>query len=376
MLVGGMMMLSGCPDEGSDCPSGMTGCGDFCVNILSDDLNCGGCGLTCGLTENCVNGSCAVSCPIGQELCDGICVNLQTDPSYCGSCMTACGLDEVCQMGQCVACGIGEQICDDMCVDTQSDVDYCGDCNTSCGLSEVCAMGVCGNDCGDLVFSDEPVCQGCVESSCCIEMSACDVGSDCDALITCLDSCPNGDTTCSDACLANYPNGLSNAQALFTCSENSCTTECTVPGICGSDLSYQSEVHTQCVSDNCCASFDPCYADATCAACLQNPEGAGCDTDTLYEAYNVCLDANCPTDVCGTGIGYSNSGTGDPIYACNSCLSTNCCTDLTTCVGDGSSAAIQICLDCLNGLTCTDTAIQAAADAFNACETASCAADC
>ena len=147
-------------------------------------------------------------------------------------------------------------------------------------------------------------------------------------------------------------------------------------GVCGTDLSYQNAAKDTCLTTNCCPTFDPCNADATCQTCLTG-SGAGCDTNALFQAYTTCLDGSCPTDMCGTGIGFSDQNTGDPIFACNSCGAAHCCTDLTACVGDGSQAALDLCIACLNGdASCTDSVIQGHAQSFNTCISSSCASEC
>ncbi len=48
------------------CPTGRM-CGDTCVDTDSDPLNCGGCGMACGVGEGCVEGSC---CGLAMEKAD------------------------------------------------------------------------------------------------------------------------------------------------------------------------------------------------------------------------------------------------------------------------------------------------------------------
>jgi hypothetical protein len=91
----------------------------------------------------------------------------------------------------------------------------------------------------------------------------------------------------------------------------------------------------------------------------------------------ACFDGSCPPDICGTGIGFSDEDTGDPVFACNACGAEHCCADLTSCVGDASDPAVELCLACLNGdAACTDQNIQGFADSFMSCVSASCATEC
>lgn len=45
----------------SRCDSGLVGCDGACVDTMSDNENCGACGVTCEGTESCVDGSCVTS---------------------------------------------------------------------------------------------------------------------------------------------------------------------------------------------------------------------------------------------------------------------------------------------------------------------------
>ena len=56
MLLG----LAGCgsPLVGLECRDGFERCGGACYDLSSDEEHCGGCGITCRLTEQCVASAC------------------------------------------------------------------------------------------------------------------------------------------------------------------------------------------------------------------------------------------------------------------------------------------------------------------------------
>lgn len=229
-------------------------------------------------------------------------------------------------------------------------------------------------DCGGLQYSDDVDCQGCLEASCCAELVACDAGTDCGSLWDCLLACD--DDPCMEQCFVDYDAGLTPLQDLIGCKDDSCLDSCVPPGaLCGTELSYPSAVMTQCVTDHCCATYDPCYADPACNACLQDPDGQGCDANQLLADYLACKEAQCPTAMCDTDVGYWSGD--DPMIACNICGDTHCCAHLTVCVGDGSPGATAQCIDCINGEpSCTDQTTLDAATAFTACLQSDCSGDC
>ena len=105
------------------CPEGLTLCGDDCVNITTDPVHCGSCGISCAgeLNNNidvCVYGSCERSCKQGWgdcngDLTDGCESNLLSDQRNCGACGNACDAlaGQPCVAGQCAVrpCGEGEE---------------------------------------------------------------------------------------------------------------------------------------------------------------------------------------------------------------------------------------------------------------------------
>ncbi|URE04297.1 Stigma-specific protein, Stig1 [Musa troglodytarum] len=69
---------SGSP--GPDC------CRKQCVNMMTDNQNCGQCGK---------------KCQFGQACCGGSCVDVMYDPKNCGGCNKRCKKGSFCQYGMC-----------------------------------------------------------------------------------------------------------------------------------------------------------------------------------------------------------------------------------------------------------------------------------
>jgi len=228
--------------------------------------------------------------------------------------------------------------------------------------------------CGTLVYSQEPACQGCMETACCIELEDCDTGTACDALVKCADQCAANDQTCVQQCVAqNGQDALTAAQALFNCADQSCKMECTPPGICGSNYNVPNNTAcTTCLDMSCCTQWDACLQDMTgaCETCLTMPSGMGCDTNMLYQDVVTCRTGTCGND-CGAPIcnsGWVLSGNA----ACANCLSMNCCAEYTAC-GPNNMA----CSACLTAATPgPDCATNAEYQAVTACDMSKCAMEC
>jgi hypothetical protein len=100
------------------CPAGTVDCDGQCVDLMSDDKNCGSCFNSCGdlclggsgCGEICVNGNC--QCPAGLELCaDGnyVCTDTSSHRLHCGACDHACEAGESCVQGICTTAGSVEE---------------------------------------------------------------------------------------------------------------------------------------------------------------------------------------------------------------------------------------------------------------------------
>ncbi len=75
-------------------------CSGKCVDVATDQNNCGACGKTCEPGAVCDNGSCG--CPDGEMTCEGACVDIKTDVNNCGGCgMTCGGTGSLCTGGAC-----------------------------------------------------------------------------------------------------------------------------------------------------------------------------------------------------------------------------------------------------------------------------------
>jgi len=143
--------VCGCAEGTTVCTDGSESSIVFCVDILTDPGNCGGCGSVDGVlqeervcdyyTEACVNGVCQ-QCPDGQTLCDGMCTDLNSDPNHCGDCYYSCAswYNEVCESGECVAptCEAPLIECYYQCI--PPDPWNCGGCDEACDYGYGCSV--------------------------------------------------------------------------------------------------------------------------------------------------------------------------------------------------------------------------------------------
>ena len=199
-------------------------CNNASVNLYTDNLNCGGCGIVCKDGVICENGNCKDTCKSDQILCNGQCIDPQTDNRYCGAnqdCTSykACPNGEVCSVGTCgLTCVSGQIICGDKCIDPEKDNEYCGatgDCKDlnageKCDSGKVCSGGTCGTSClsgqvlcGDKCIVPEKDNEYCGATGDCKDSNAgekCASGEVCSGG-TCGASCLNGQILCNGQCI-------------------------------------------------------------------------------------------------------------------------------------------------------------------------------
>lgn len=189
-------LLHACGTEnglvGGECRAGYTQCGSTCVDLTSDEANCGTCDNVCVAGVTCGGGVCGGSVDAsrdgsddgsrdgsedgapppddggsdgdsGSGLPDGdtdpdadagesadACVPPFDSPAHCGACAVACPVDTpICRASEdggfaCApVCETPLVNCDGTCVDTAGNDPYhCGACNRFCP-SFLCVAGVC-----------------------------------------------------------------------------------------------------------------------------------------------------------------------------------------------------------------------------------------
>ncbi len=320
-------------DAGPDgCAAGLSSCDGMCVDLQSNNLHCGGCGVACEVGQDCQQGACAILCQSPKEPCNGVCVNTQTDPANCGSCGNVCTTGQACQSGACtLTCAAGLEQCGGSCVSLQWDSSHCGACFNACAAGTTCKSGVCELQCP----SGQTNCSGvCVNlqnnaANCGACGKACPTSYACSGG-ACILTCPPGQTVCSGACVnpltdSDNCGGCGHACGVDqACSNGVCVLACTAPEI-------------------------------ACSGVCKNPV-----TDPLNcgGCGKVCSDANILTPICSNQIcgGKCLPGWGD----CDKNKLTNGCeTDLTTTANCG---------------TCGNTCAVSQACVSGACQT-SCNAD-
>ena len=174
------VVMSACSLTDIECPAvdGMDkkNCDGACVDLLTDNANCGECGNVCKDGEKCKSGTCRISCPDTQIICGDTCVDLTVDGNNCGECGHACKSGEKCQDSECViSCLEGQVACDGACIDPKQDTRNCGGCGQICPDIQTCVDGTCAcpegtTDCNSQCFDFEKLnldnCTECKQGFC------------------------------------------------------------------------------------------------------------------------------------------------------------------------------------------------------------------
>jgi hypothetical protein len=104
IILPALLALVPACDDPFVCPGQHIDCGQICVDLAADDLNCGACGTVCPSGESCVAMACvpdAVVCTAPELDCGGACVDVSTSEQHCGACDTACSSHGECIAGDC-----------------------------------------------------------------------------------------------------------------------------------------------------------------------------------------------------------------------------------------------------------------------------------
>lgn len=146
---------------GIECTGDQVVCGDRCVDLASDEVNCGGCGQVCVTSENhaqaiCNGGVCDSECEAGFMRCHagGGCVAVGG-----GACNSGdfCNAAEDCASGLCEdnECQSSPACNDSIKNGEETDVDCGGSQCDPCGVGETCDVE---SDCQPAEFGDWDTC--------------------------------------------------------------------------------------------------------------------------------------------------------------------------------------------------------------------------
>jgi hypothetical protein len=163
--------VEGCNLEaGVGCTAGKTCCGQLCLDLSNDALNCGACDNKCSTvnaTPSCSGGNCSWNCAFGFRHCasgnTGCEANIRTDVTKCGSCFRNC-LNDV-QNADGISCNPTSMNCQyaSCKVGFGNCNGFNGDgCECSCGsfAGEICCPGgLCTFPGGQCVGQNPPKCQ-------------------------------------------------------------------------------------------------------------------------------------------------------------------------------------------------------------------------
>ncbi len=350
----------GCSVDGSSCGAGCANCGAGCVSTQSDNMNCGGCGNTCGAGRSCQGGRCA--CAPGNMMCGGLCINTMTDSMNCGACGRACPMDQRCLGGTCqINCNMPTELCvvagEPICVNTNSDPANCGGCGTVCTAVNAtaacgggrCSLGPCNRGYGNC---DQQAGNGC-------ELNTNADGANCGRCGNVCPSSPNASASCNAG----------------VCGVGACNRGF---GNCDGNLANGCEIDTDNSSANCGACGNRCASPANGAAACAfgvcavggcNPGfgncdgnvGNGCETSTSNSLANcgacnnvcpapangsaVCTGGVCGVGMCSPGFGNCDFNAGNGCESDTTSSVTNCGACGNVCPTPPNVAAV-----CLGGV--------------------------
>jgi len=146
-------------------------------DTLNSSERCGQSGIRCRTDQRCVNGTCVCIYPSKTE-CNGACIDLNTDNNNCGGCEQKVPDNTTCQGGKPVGtepfsyCPTDPWPSTNYTVpDTSNDTNNCGSCGNKCGPNQICTNGNCvcasgftyckeSDSCVDLT-SDDNNCKTC-----------------------------------------------------------------------------------------------------------------------------------------------------------------------------------------------------------------------
>ena len=267
------------------CTGNLTLCSGACVDLATDQDNCGACAFSVPFGQTCRDGqffsgetpsltgtlstrptavtatSAAAegSCNGGRTSCNGTCRDLRLDSANCGFCGNICASGYDCRNGSCSPkvtlttitiqaaadqlCARGEILCGSTCADLFTDKKNCGVCGRACGDQEICVNARCGPACSD---SGDTLCDNqCVD----------------------LDTDTENCGSCGTSCPTSPPNARGSLCAQGKCIVSSCKTDyadCNSNGADGCEINIRISASHCGSCGNRCPSGQVCYS-GTCS---------------------------------------------------------------------------------------------------------------
>lgn len=339
---------------------GETCCGGACVRLPQDPGNCGSCGNVCPAGQRCNNGTCtAGACSAGLSDCGDLsCTDTSSDPDNCGSCGHACPATDDCFHGTCRTCPAGSERCNDRCTSTVSNPHACGGCGNVCAPNELCENGRCiscpsgqtrcvwmgSTSCTDLANNTSHcgTCGNqCSSNQTCCDGRCTDILSDVRNCGSCGSVCPGGDTCndgrCSgtpldaDYCRERFGLGFCHFQCMnYTMDNNNCgCCNCRCP--VGKPYCVQGECSDDLPAYCLGQGLTACYAESGTAYCT--------DLSTSENNCGSC-GTSCPSSaICDNGVcrgrtAYCREQSAlTPDFCQGNCYGSDCtgiCTNLST----------------------------------------------
>lgn len=288
--AGGTQCCTGnCVDNKCACRTGLTRCGDSCLNLLTNERNCGACGA---------------SCAAGRTCCNGRCADTNNNPNHCGACGRRCPTGVTCVNGACSSSGTACAVATD-----------CPDDGNPCTVRR-CTDGTCSYPPKRCLSDDNP----CTFAACdpengrCVQAQVVD-GTRCGANGLCqrgsCEACDGSNTIC--------PSGSSPGGNVCTNPTHdidhcgSCNNRCLPIVMIGSGGEGINDTGG-CCDGECCQRNEYC-AGGICNKSGCKPVGAPC-----LEPTNCC-SGNCASGACACA----------PTYVFGERYEMTCVTDSDCC---------------------------------------------